>query len=470
MQKVIPLGSVTAREATASTTSRVLRFPDTLDRTNRTFMCAVVFVDLVEYSKKPVAEQLQVKERLNAHISDAIRDIAASDRIILDTGDGVAINFLGDPEDALFVAMNLAHSFAQPTDAEPIIEARIGINLGPVRLVRDINSQPNIIGDGINVAQRVMSFAQRGQVFVSRSYYEVVTRISADYARLFAYQGSHTDKHVREHEIYEAMPNSEAHDLTMRRKQARPDRSASESARAVASGGVFARRRLAFVVTSFSIFLLAAAALYFATSRRAPEPEMLATPGPVADHVRAPTLAGSVGMPQPEAAPAPPVTVPEPAASPVQPEPAAQEMPRRTGHKAGQAETGRRTVSGSSGTTAPETSRAQDPAPPTPEPQADVPELTKPVLAPISPTPAPTHTHRAPTGPTAVVLLAISPWGEVFVDGKSVGVSPPLPELELSVGRHRIEVRNGGFKPYQEDIELVSNQTTKLKHKFTEGR
>ncbi len=40
---------------------------------------------------------------------------------------------------------------------------RAGINLGPVRLVRDINSQPNIIGDGINVAQRVMSFAQPGR-------------------------------------------------------------------------------------------------------------------------------------------------------------------------------------------------------------------------------------------------------------------------------------------------------------------
>ncbi|NJR71709.1 MAG: hypothetical protein HC782_00530 [Gammaproteobacteria bacterium] len=79
---------------------------------------------------------------------------------------------------------------------------RIGINLGPIKLVRDINGQPNIVGDGINVAQRIMSFARPGQVVVSRSYFDVVSVISDEYAQLFKYEGSRTDKHVREHEIY----------------------------------------------------------------------------------------------------------------------------------------------------------------------------------------------------------------------------------------------------------------------------
>jgi serine/threonine-protein kinase len=82
----------------------------------------------------------------------------------------------------------------------------------------------------------------------------------------------------------------------------------------------------------------------------------------------------------------------------------------------------------------------------------------------------PATTLRTATGPTALVLLAISPWGEVYVDGKSMGVSPPLAELELAPGRHRIEVRNGGFKPYQEDVQLGSNETVRIKHKFTYAR
>ena len=73
---------------------------------------------------------------------------------------------------------------------------------GPVKLVKDINGHPNIIGDGINVAQRIMSFARPGQIVVSRSYYDVVSNLASEYAKLFTYEGSRTDKHVREHEIY----------------------------------------------------------------------------------------------------------------------------------------------------------------------------------------------------------------------------------------------------------------------------
>jgi hypothetical protein len=68
--------------------------------------------------------------------------------------------------------------------------------------VKDVNGQPNMLGDGINVAQRVMSFAEPNQILVSRSYYEIVSRLSQEYTRLFQYLGIHRDKHVREHEVY----------------------------------------------------------------------------------------------------------------------------------------------------------------------------------------------------------------------------------------------------------------------------
>src|SRR5258706_15294642 len=47
-----------------------------------------------------------------------------------------------------------------------------------------------------------MSFARPGQIVVSRSYYDVVAKLASEYAKLFHYEGSRTDKHVREHEIY----------------------------------------------------------------------------------------------------------------------------------------------------------------------------------------------------------------------------------------------------------------------------
>lgn len=166
-----------------------------VETSGRTVVCSVLFLDIVEYSRQSVAEQARLKQRSNAVLSEALESVASRDRVILDTGDGAAIAFLGAPEDALFVALAIR-------DNAPDLPVRMGINLGPARLVKDLNGQANIIGDVINVAQRVMSFSDPGQLLVSRSYFEVVSCLSSDYADLFTHQGSRTDKHVRAHEVY----------------------------------------------------------------------------------------------------------------------------------------------------------------------------------------------------------------------------------------------------------------------------
>jgi len=81
----------------------------------------------------------------------------------------------------------------------------------------------------------------------------------------------------------------------------------------------------------------------------------------------------------------------------------------------------------------------------------------------------------APTGATvpavvaqekATVSFAISPWGEVFVDGKSVGVSPPLSSLKLEAGKHSVEIRNQAFAAYRDTVNLKPGQSLKVRHKF----
>src|SRR3954469_25849200 len=166
-----------------------------MESSSRTLVCSVLFLDIVEYSKKPVADQLHLKQAFNLVLGQALDGVPSRDRIILDTGDGAAVTCMGDPEDALFAAMGVR-------DSAGAVPVRLGINLGPVRLVKDLNGQMNIIGDGINVAQRVMSFSRPGQLLVSRSFYEVVSCLSRDYMNLFRHEGSRTDKHVREHEVY----------------------------------------------------------------------------------------------------------------------------------------------------------------------------------------------------------------------------------------------------------------------------
>ena len=181
-----------------SNNSRKLKFS-----TNRTIICSVLFLDIVEYSKKPVVEQIRLKQRFNELLAESLKDISAGDRIILDTGDGASVGFLSDPEDALFVALSVRDSMKNEQEsAMPDLRVRMGINLGPVKIIKDINNQYNLIGDGINIAQRIMSFSDPGQLLVSRSYFDVVSCLSQEYAQLFQYKGARADKHIREHDIY----------------------------------------------------------------------------------------------------------------------------------------------------------------------------------------------------------------------------------------------------------------------------
>jgi hypothetical protein len=165
------------------------------ENSSRTLVGSVLFLDIVEYSKKPVAEQLQLKQAFNAMLTAALEQVEPRARVLVDTGDGAAITFLGDPEDALFVALAILDKVGR-------LPVRMGANLGPVCLVKDLNGQMNVIGDGINVAQRVMNFSEPGRLLVTRSFYEVVSLLSENYATLFSDEGLRTDKHARAHEVY----------------------------------------------------------------------------------------------------------------------------------------------------------------------------------------------------------------------------------------------------------------------------
>ena len=173
------------------------------DKINKTSICSIQFLDIVDYSKKSVSEQIEVKSQFNALINQSLKNIAESDRIILDTGDGAAIAHSGSPEEALFVSLTIRDEILKNNihSATPLY-VRFGINLGPVRMVSDINGQPNLIGDGINVAERVMSFAKPNQILVSRSYFEVTSRLTQEISQMFDYSGNKSDKHGRQHEVY----------------------------------------------------------------------------------------------------------------------------------------------------------------------------------------------------------------------------------------------------------------------------
>ena len=106
----------------------------------------------------------------------------------------------------MYFALNLRDAVRAQTDSTVPYNIRTGINLGPIKIVLDVNGDKTTLGEGINCAARIMDFAGAGQIYVSRSFYEVVGCLSQEYAELFSYLGKKADKHVREFEVYEVAP------------------------------------------------------------------------------------------------------------------------------------------------------------------------------------------------------------------------------------------------------------------------
>ena len=67
---------------------------------------------------------------------------------------------------------------------------------------------------------------------------------------------------------------------------------------------------------------------------------------------------------------------------------------------------------------------------------------------------------------SGLVRIAVSPWGQVEVDGTPVGTAPPLNEITLSEGKHQITIRNEDFPPYSAKIDVAPGQPVTIKHKF----
>lgn len=64
------------------------------------------------------------------------------------------------------------------------------------------------------------------------------------------------------------------------------------------------------------------------------------------------------------------------------------------------------------------------------------------------------------------VRISIVPWGEVIVNAKNYGVSPPIKVLELPEGNHEIELKNSGFESFYTTVNVVEGQVVNIRHQF----
>jgi serine/threonine protein kinase len=106
--------------------------------------------------------------------------------------------------------------------------------------------------------------------------------------------------------------------------------------------------------------------------------------------------------------------------------------------------------------------------------QLHPPRTTAPVAsAPTPPQPKSDPTVASATTPVSTgerasgkVVFRIEPWGEILIDNKPTGVSPPLIQMALATGEHDVEVRHGNDAPWTEHIVVDAALPVTVKHRF----
>ncbi len=131
----------------------------------------ILFLDIVGYSKLLADEQKELVQELNQIVreTEQFRAAEAEGKLTrLPTGDGMVLVFANNPEAPVECALEISKAL----QSHPKLKVRMGIHSGPVNPVADVNDQSNLLGAGINVAQRVMYCGDAGHILLSKHFAE----------------------------------------------------------------------------------------------------------------------------------------------------------------------------------------------------------------------------------------------------------------------------------------------------------
>jgi class 3 adenylate cyclase/tetratricopeptide (TPR) repeat protein len=150
----------------------------TADEPHHVETAHVLFMDIVGFTRLPNNKQTQALKQLLEVVrnTDEYRRALAKDQLLrLPTGDGMALVFFNDNPIVPVRCAQQVCSALRTRDHE--FGLRMGINSGPITRVENIDNRPNVAGDGINIAQRVMDCGDAGHILLSSAV--------ADYLKSF---------------------------------------------------------------------------------------------------------------------------------------------------------------------------------------------------------------------------------------------------------------------------------------------
>jgi hypothetical protein len=166
------------------------------DSIHKTASGNVVYLELVDFSDKTDAEQIDLKSKFNALVKVALKVPQTHTRIVTDTVEGVIVTTLGAPEEVLQIAanmQNIVHQYNIRTTAPVLVG--FALHSGQVQIVNDIHDQPQVLGDAIKLAQRIASFAQPNEILATQAFVAATAHLMQGETNVIDYAGILNERH-----------------------------------------------------------------------------------------------------------------------------------------------------------------------------------------------------------------------------------------------------------------------------------
>ena len=152
-------------------------------------MVRYVYFDVVDFSKgRSIEAQTEILISLNQTISQSVASIVdlSDQTIFLPTGDGVCVCLVNlihpldlDIRIALETLDRLCVLKQSTVDLTRKYDVRVGLNENQDNLILDIRGSANVVGLGINMAQRIMSVAAPSRLMLGHSVFERLSQREA---------------------------------------------------------------------------------------------------------------------------------------------------------------------------------------------------------------------------------------------------------------------------------------------------